>query len=160
MYLIAMNNSAATARLLNYFSLYFSKTDINSIILDQSETNFGEKLFTVSEKITKILLTQDITQLTSSVCFVVFNPVNVDKINHQLINTITADSIVFDNLDQKFDKNWLVGSTQSVAKLLLSANKMLDRYLIDRNLYLSENHGNFVELVWYAQRIGFKVYEA
>lgn len=159
MYVVFLENNNPNAALIEYLSFYFPKKNLIQI---SENCAVGIKQWLVVSSI-KILENVLENKHNDNVVMVVFNPVNIDKFNEEIIDHINYDcnAVIFDNLDYKCDKNWMIGSLQAVSKILLSADKILDNNLLKTNVqYFSLSHGKYQELVWYAHRIGLKVFNA
>lgn len=78
---------------------------------------------------------------------------NVDMLQH--------DCITFDIISKHTNDNWILSTTHSMAKLCISCNKLQTMIpIIDKRLDDNYPPGELFALVWYAQRIGFKLNEA
>lgn len=84
-----------------------------------------------------------------------------DNLLKSHINRLDNDQLIFDTIQKNVKHNWFLSTTNSMIKACISSNK-LNRLLLDVNKNLDKNYppGDLFPLVWYAQRVGLKVYEA
>lgn len=91
---------------------------------------------------------------------VVFAPYDLEKINQQLLSAVTIDSVYFNDVMFNTDTHWMLGSVQSVLKILKSADKILNLNAFNNGTINADiPSGMYFQFPWFAHRVGLKVYD-
>jgi hypothetical protein len=142
----------------------------HTVIYDSAAVNsvnplsFYEHLTSVSLRLQQLLLfetPQPFDIINVPVLVVLDHAVNFKKLIQQRVDT---DIIFFDNLHHSLPTTMIYGSVLSIVKTLASAYKIEhlfdnDQGNIEKSPFSGPFH-NVFQLIWYAQKIGLKVYEA
>ena len=149
---------------VSYTNMGVVKTSMQPIILtyDYQSTDVGKKLTQMSLDLTANVLHNPIffRQQKVAPVLIIFEPRDLEKITDDLVNSITLDTVYFSSVDYDTDKYWMLGSLQSVVKILRSAYKILDLAAFKTESgHITDNSAKYFQLVWFAHRIGLKVYE-
>jgi len=90
------------------------------------------------------------------------SPAELHGLSRDMVAALDHDQVIFDTVSIDTDQHWMLATTHAMIKVCISANKLTDLLPAISNSFGS-NHkatGNLFPLVWYAQRIGLKVYDA
>ena len=82
--------------------------------------------------------------------------------NNKKTTALDHDQVIFDTVSTDIDQHWMLATTHAMIKVCISANKLPNLLPAISNRFGRnyETSGNLFPLVWYAQRIGLKVYDA
>lgn len=90
---------------------------------------------------------------------VIFSASNLEHITTDLLQSVTTDSIYFNTIEFLADRHWMLGSVQSVLKVLKSSDKLLNLNTVkNETLDTVDRAGANYQLAWFAHRVGLKVY--
>lgn len=149
---------------LSYTNIGVVKTAMQSIVSthEYESTDVGKKLTQMSTDLTINVLREPsfFKQQKVVPVLVIFEPLELEKITDNLVNSIALDTVYFSSVDYDIDKYWVLGSLQSIVKILRPAYKILDlKSFKSESDHITDNSAKYFQLVWFAHRIGLKVYE-
>lgn len=89
-------------------------------------------------------------------------PADLHGLSRDMVTALQYDQVIFDTVSTDIDQHWMLATTHAMIKVCISANKLpnLLPAISNRFGHNYETSGNLFPLVWYAQRIGLKVYDA
>ncbi len=137
-------------------------TQLIASTTDHNLISSGKKLTCMSlDLLTSVLHNTDFIKHPKIVpVLIIFEPTALEKIDDNLVKSVTSDSVYFSSIDFNIDKYWMLGSLQSIVKILRSADKILSHDIFKTESgHITDNSANYFKLVWFAYRIGLKVYE-
>lgn len=137
-------------------------TQLITVTDDDNLISPGKKLTHMSLYLSQRVLhdADFIRQNTITPVLIIFEPTALEKIDNHLVKSVTLDSVYFSSMDFNIDKYWMLGSLQSVVKVLRSADKILSHNIFKTESgHITNNSANYFQLVWFAYRVGLKVYE-
>lgn len=138
----------------NVFSIYEGRTNVSSLFEHLTTAAIAVANYSINNNdyysnplITPVLI------VIGKPTFLNLSKLDVDKLQH--------DCISFDVISRHTDNNWILSTTHSMAKLCISSNKLQTVLPVVKQRF-DENYppGELFSLLWYAQRIGFKINEA
>jgi hypothetical protein len=164
MYLIYPDLSNSDLAKINSFvdsTLRDITLDRITINVENCELSIGEKLTILSLSLMSAI-DHDYMFFKNQqleLALVIFSPNNLEHINTELLQSVTTDSIYFNTIDFVSDRHWMLGSVQSVLKVLKSADKLLNLNTVrNETLDKVDRAGSSYQLAWFAHRVGLKVY--
>lgn len=125
-------------------------------------TSVGKKLTQLSLDLTAFTLHDEnfIKKQKIKPALIIFKSLELEKITDELVNSIALDTVYFSSIDYDKEKYWMLGSVQSVIKILRPAHKILDLDAFKtENGHITDSSAKYFQLAWLAHRIGLKVYE-
>ena len=89
-------------------------------------------------------------------------PADLHGLSRDMVSALDHDQVIFDTVSTDIDQHWMLATTHAMIKVCISANKLPNLLPAISNRFGRnyETSGNLFPLVWYAQRIGLKVYDA
>lgn len=90
------------------------------------------------------------------------NPADLHGLSRDMVTALQYDQVIFDTVSTDIDQHWMLATTHAMIKVCISANKLpnLLPAISNRFGHNYKTSGNLFPLIWYAQRIGLKVYDA
>jgi hypothetical protein len=100
--------------------------------------------------------------LKKTTVLLITRPAELCGLTVDMVTALQHDQVIFDTVSVDTDQHWMLATTHAMIKVCISANKLTDLLpaISDRFSPYCKSTGNLFPLVWYAQRIGLKVYDS